>query len=395
LSVRQRLQTGIGDPWAATDPWRNFPPMAENLERPSRKQTDAGLEAERGKTDRELAARTRATEEEADRVLEDARERAAAVLRTARKRADEHLLGSQTSRAERSSIEQERSREDQALRREEALANAALARKRTTHIRLVAELLGQERQQTDRSLSLERSDADEIVARRDELLAMASHDLDNELMALALSVEQIRGSVGDGEAGQNILRCAENIGRMHLRMSRLVQDLLDVVSIEAGKLRIVLAEYDVCRTISDIVESFVPLASAKAIAITVKLVEDSVPARFDRYRIEQVLANLLSNALRYTAQGGRVAVSVERKDEDVRFVVEDSGSGIAADRLPCIFEMFSRGGRFEGKGLGLGLYIARRIVEAHGGRIWAESQLGRGSTFFFTLPLRASVARAP
>jgi signal transduction histidine kinase len=101
-----------------------------------------------------------------------------------------------------------------------------------------------------------------------------------------------------------------------------------------------------------------------------------------------VLGNLLTNALKYTPEGGTVLVSVERKGEDFCLVVKDSGSGIAAGRLETIFERFSQGGRPDRKGLGLGLYIARRIVQAHGGKIWAESEVGRGSTFYFTLPAR-------
>jgi signal transduction histidine kinase len=144
----------------------------------------------------------------------------------------------------------------------------------------------------------------------------------------------------------------------------------------------------VCRTIGDIVESFTPIASAKGIALKMKLVDDSLPARFDHQRIQQVLGNLITNALKYTSEGGTVVVCAERRGEDVRLVVEDSGVGIAADRLTTIFERFSQGGRSDRKGLGLGLYIARRIVEAHGGKIWAESEIGRGSTFYFTLPGR-------
>ena len=139
-------------------------------------------------------------------------------------------------------------------------------------------------------------------------------------------------------------------------------------------------------TIEDIVESFAPIAGAKRIDLTGSVVGTPLLARFDRYRIQQVLANLLTNALKHTQEGGRVVVCAERQGDDVRFIVEDSGSGIAPDLLPTIFERFSQGGRPDRTGLGLGLYIARRIVEAHGGEIWAESEPGRGSKFRFTLP---------
>ena len=117
---------------------------------------------------------------------------------------------------------------------------------------------------------------------------------------------------------------------------------------------------------------------------------ESTIARFDYQRILQVLGNLLTNALRFTPQGGRISVQAERRQGENRvgetwFSVSDTGPGIAANRLEAIFERYTQGPQADRKGLGLGLYIARRIVEAHGGRIWAESSRA-GSTFKFTLP---------
>jgi signal transduction histidine kinase len=360
--------------------------MPDEPRRESRKHTDSRLKTERSKTDEELASRTKATEDEANRVLEAAREEAADVLKTARERADELTLGHKDSDAERASNEQERARADETLRREYALANEVAADERAERARLVIEFLAQERQDTDRGLLLERADVDAVISRRDEFLGMVSHDVRNELGVIALSVGRILMHVSDDEAGRKIFRSATNIQRVNLRMSRLIGDLLDVVSIDIGKFTILAEEHDVCRTIEDIVESFAAIASAKGIRLTLKLCNESLPARFDRQRIQQVLTNLLTNALKYTSEAGTVAVSAERKGEDVWFIVEDSGFGIAADRLEMIFERFSQAGRADRKGLGLGLYIARRIVEAHRGRIWAESEVGSGSRFYFTLP---------
>jgi signal transduction histidine kinase len=362
--------------------------MPDKPRREIREHTDARLKAERSKTDQEISRRTAAIDHKADDVVKAARGRAAEVLRTARKRADERLLDSKGAKAERASNAQERSRDDEVLRREYALADEVAADERAERARLVAELLARERQDTDRGLFLERVDADAVISRRDEFLGMVSHDLRNELSGIALSVGQILRHVGDDDRGQKIFRSATNIQRINLRMSRLIGDLLDVVSIDIGKFTVVPEDHDVCRTIEEIVESFAPIASAKGIALTVNLVDDSLPARFDHQRIQQVLGNLLANALKYTSEGGTIAVSAERKGDDVSFVVADSGSGIAVDRLQTIFERFSQGGRSDRKGLGLGLYIAKRIVQAHGGKIWAESEVGRGSTFFFTLPAR-------
>lgn len=366
--------------------------MPDKPRREIREQTDSRLKAERSKTDAELAKRSSATDERADRVLDTARERAADVLRTARKRADERMSGSNPSQTARARTDQERSREDEILRREYALADEVAADERAERARLVAELLGQERQDTDRGLLLERIDADAVISRRDEFLGMVSHDLRNELAGIAMSVGQILRHVSDDDPGRKVFRSATNIQRINLRMSRLIGDLLDVVSIDIGKFTVVPDDHDVCRTIEEIVESFLPIAAAKGVALTLKLGDDSLPARFDHQRIQQVLGNLLTNALKYTSEGGTVAVSAERKGHDVWLVVEDSGSGIAADRLETIFERFSQGSRADGKSLGLGLYIARRIVQAHGGKIWAESEVGRGSTFYLTLPARSGKA---
>jgi signal transduction histidine kinase len=109
-------------------------------------------------------------------------------------------------------------------------------------------------------------------------------------------------------------------------------------------------------------------------------------AKYDQDRILQVLANLLSNAIKFTGDRGSIAVHVESIGTEVRFSVADTGAGVEPDHLESIFERFWQVTRGDRRGLGLGLFISRCIVEAHGGRIWAESALGRGSTFYFTLP---------
>lgn len=366
--------------------------MTEKPGRPTREQTDARLKAERGKTDEELA-RTKAAEKEADQVVETARDQAAQVLRTSRERANETMLDGGASMSERTTTKEERSREDELLRGEYKHADRITAAERQERARLIADLLD-EREETDQSLLLERVDADEIVARRDDVLSMVSHDLRNELGGIALNVAQILPRITDDEAGRRVFRSATNIQRITLRMGRLIGDLLDVVSIQVGKLTIVSEDRDARRAVDDAVESFLPIAAAKEIALEGKTIDHTIPARFDHHRILQVLGNLITNALKFSSQGGRVSVRVERKGDEVQFSVADEGPGIPADRLETIFERFSQGGRLDRKGLGLGLYIAKRIVEAHGGRIWVDSQIGRGSTFFFTLPPRDTRASA-
>jgi signal transduction histidine kinase len=362
--------------------------MAGKESRPSREQTDRRLTVERAKTDEEIARRTQAAAVQADEVTNAARRRAADVLESARGRADARMRAGNGSDAEQRHVAEERSQEDDVLRDEYAAADRVAADERAERARLVAELLRQEREDTDTSLLLERVDADTILSKRDEFLGMVSHDLRNELSGIALSVGQILGNLGDDEAGRKVFRSATNIQRINLRMSRLIGDLLDIVSINVGKFRVVPEDHDVSRTLDDILESFAPIASAKGISLTVERIDESLAACFDRHRVQQVLGNLLTNALKYTSDRGRVSVGAERKGAEVWFVVADSGAGIDPDRLGTIFDRFAQGARPDRKGLGLGLYIARRIVEAHGGRIWAESQPGHGSTFYFALPIR-------
>jgi signal transduction histidine kinase len=143
---------------------------------------------------------------------------------------------------------------------------------------------------------------------------------------------------------------------------------------------------DAIRLVRETVEAFQPSASAKGIALESQVAKDSLLARFDHECILQVLANLVSNAIKFTPEGGRISIRVEPAGEEVRFSVADSGPGISEENLERIFERFWQVSASDKRGLGLGLFISRCIVEAHGGRIWVESKTGEGSTFRFTLP---------
>ncbi len=168
-------------------------------------------------------------------------------------------------------------------------------------------------------------------------------------------------------------------------MNRLIGDLVDVVSIEGGRFAIAPASYDAKALIREVVETFRPTASAKGISLNATT-EGSLLVRLDHERIFQVLTNLLSNAIKFTDQHGTISVRVAPVGSEVRFSVADTGAGIAADQLESIFERFWQVSQGDRRGLGLGLFISRCIVEAHGGRIWTESEVGKGSTFFFVLP---------
>ena len=177
-------------------------------------------------------------------------------------------------------------------------------------------------------------------------------------------------------------RIKSTAGRMH----RLIGDLVDVASIDAGRLAIQTKLGNAENTVLEAVDIWGPPTAAKGIDLQC-LPHPSIAARFDHERIVQVLGNLITNAAKFSSQGATVTVQVQVVDGHARFSVADRGIGIPADKLEAIFERFCQVVGQDRRGLGLGLYISKCLVEAHGGTIWAESELGRGSTFFFTLPL--------
>jgi signal transduction histidine kinase len=226
-----------------------------------------------------------------------------------------------------------------------------------------------------------------VLGTRDEFLGMVSHDLRTMLGGISLGAALLaKEAVGEGERGAARLLQIERIQRFTTRMNRLLGDLLDVVSLEAGTLRVVPRALDGSELLRDTADAFAPSFAAKGVALTTRVVGGSLLATLDHERILQVLANLLANALKFTPMGGSVAVVVTADAPFVRFSVSDTGCGVPEDQVEAIFERFAQGASHDRRGLGLGLYIAKCIVEAHGGKIWLERPSEGGSTFHFTLP---------
>jgi len=354
---------------------------------PERAQTDASLDRERRKTDDALIKRSAADEATADAVLETARQRADAVLDRARETADDRLRQSGTTAEARSIVARERHEEDEALRRERASAAETLAHEREARRRALLALLAIERQHTDDHLANERARSDAAVRSRDDFLAMASHDLRNILGGIAMSTDALLVVRGEDEMQTAVAREAGRIRRYTGRMGRLVGDLLDVVSLEAGRLAVFPALHDATELVRETVHVFAPLAAASGVALEAKVRAGPLFARFDEERVLQVLTNLVGNALKFTGDGGRIEIVVEPAGDDLRFAVTDTGTGIDAEELGRIFDRDWRHlDKRTRSGLGLGLTISRAIVEAHRGTIWAKSRTGEGSTFAFTLP---------
>jgi signal transduction histidine kinase len=182
-------------------------------------------------------------------------------------------------------------------------------------------------------------------------------------------------------------RQLEIVKRAAGRMDRLIQDLLDVRRIEGGRLILERKAIDPKLVVGEAVELLRPIAQASSLRLETDVAREAPPVSVDPPRIQQVLSNLVGNAIKFTPAGGEISLRVAPVDSEVRFAVIDTGPGIAPDVLPHIFGRFWQGNRADRRGIGLGLTIAKGIVEAHGGRIWVESQPGSGSSFYFTVPL--------
>ncbi|MBN1209222.1 MAG: HAMP domain-containing histidine kinase [Myxococcaceae bacterium] len=353
---------------------------------PARANTDEGLRLEREKSDREYADRQTAVEEEADAAIQQARGDTDEFLQAARQNANVRLARGEAPAQARESVARERVHEDAALQGERATADAKLRDERTEHRRALAALLHLERAETDLRLLTERTRADEALATRDQFMGMVSHDLHTLLGGIALQAALLKRDAAEDAAGRRTAQAAEKIQRFTARMNRLIGDLEDVASIEEGRLRVAPVLQDATELVRDSVEAFQPLASAQGLSLDVEIRGNTQMAKFDHERILQVLANLLSNAIKFTPAGGSISLRVEPVSQNVCFSVADTGSGIPSHQLEAVFERFWQARSEDRRGLGLGLYISKGIVEAHGGRIWAESQPGKGSTFSFTLP---------
>ncbi len=227
----------------------------------------------------------------------------------------------------------------------------------------------------------------ELDALRRDLVAWAGHDLQTPLASVRAIVEALAdGMVEDEETRQRYLRTAQ---RDIQNLSDLISDLFEMSQIDAGGLKLDLSPASLSDLLSDTLESFSALAARQRVTLEVSLGSGVDPVTMDVQRIARVLNNLVGNALRYTPEGGTVSVLAGQADGRVTVSVSDTGEGIPAADVPKIFERFYRGEKSRNRstgGAGLGLAIARGIVEAHGGQIGVESELGRGTRFFFHLP---------
>jgi K+-sensing histidine kinase KdpD len=229
--------------------------------------------------------------------------------------------------------------------------------------------------------------AQRALRGRDEVLGIVAHDLRCPLNAIVLGAQFLeRSRVERGDARDSIAA----IRRSAERMNRMIQDLLDIACIEAGQLGIDRSRVPIRELIADAVEAQKSNATAASLELQIEVARGVPDLWADRNRLLQVFDNLIGNAIKFTAPGGRIAIGAAPKADQVHFWVVDTGVGIDSDGLLHVFDRFWQARKGEYRGAGFGLSISRGIIEAHGGRIWAESVLGLGTAFFFTIPATAS-----
>jgi PAS domain S-box-containing protein len=236
------------------------------------------------------------------------------------------------------------------------------------------------------------AETQESLRSREDLMAIVSHDLRNPLGVVLASSTLLLKSPLPTEKGERARRQVEAIQRAGHRMNRLIRDLLDFASIQGGRLTISQRPYDGVNLVGEVLEVLEALATQKSLRLQNLLAarQGRLDVLCDHDRMIQVFSNVVGNAIKFTPEGGTISISAEADAGMVVFTVADTGPGMSGEELENIFDRYWQAQRRNRDGIGLGLSIAKGIIDAHGGRIWAESEIGKGTTFYFTLPSAAS-----
>jgi signal transduction histidine kinase len=240
----------------------------------------------------------------------------------------------------------------------------------------------------DTELNKRRS-AELLAQAREDVLGVVAHDLRNPLNLIQMTAELMIDEELPLERRKQMLGIAVRAAK---QMNRLIEDLLDAVRLQAGRLSLELEPISVETIVKQAEEIFRPLAEKRHLRFEAG--DDGGTVRADPTRVSQVVGNLIGNAIKFTPENGSVRLRATCVDKQVEFRVTDDGPGIAPDSLPHLFDSFWQARVSDRRGVGLGLTIAKGIVEAHGGRIWVESAIGAGSTFHFTLPTVSLIEQA-
>jgi PAS domain S-box-containing protein len=222
------------------------------------------------------------------------------------------------------------------------------------------------------------------IEARDEVLRLVSHDLRNPISSIRLGAAMLLDAHDDRREDRT--RVLQVIERASDAMDRMIEDLLEVTTLEGGRTALNVVAEDPVALLESSRDLLLPIAEQQRIVLEVSSAPGVPAVRADRHHILRVLSNLVGNAIKFAPEGSRVRLSAEPFQGYVRFCVSDQGPGIPPDHLPHVFDRYWQARRGDRRGAGLGLAIARGLVEAHGGSIWVESRPGEGASFYFTVP---------
>ncbi|MBY0452967.1 MAG: HAMP domain-containing histidine kinase, partial [Bdellovibrionaceae bacterium] len=301
----------------------------------------------------------------------------------------------------------ERKAEDDALKLERLAVDKALGSERSDKDAAFRSFVGLARESTDKNLTQERAQTDldafnvkglltaekaahsttrSELTTREEFLSIVSHDLRNPIGTISSAAELLLGEYSTAQISDEARHWIKIIERNAATALRLIEDILDMERISEGKLSVKLAQHNLSDVIRESLENYFQISVAKLITLK------SVPMTFsdkvlcDRDRITQVLSNLIGNAIKFTPSGGTITVKVENLNKELQVCVTDTGCGIAPDKKEHIFKRFAQIENKDRRGLGLGLYISKMLIESHNGKLWVESAANEGCSFYFTLP---------
>lgn len=380
-----------------------------------RKQTDDSLTLERGKTDESFSSVRGEAHDNTDEIV--SKDRITADQDRLQRRSvadlkwDTAEVGSKNiSESADQALVNQRKSEDKAIEKERLNMDTALQYERGEKERLMKKVVSQEREATDKNLMGERVKTDLYVEQsaelltleqaahvetksalttREEFVAIVSHDLRNPIGAILSSAEILLEEdsiVGISSDAKSLIELIKRNAETSLQ---LISDILDMERIVEGKIQLQLTKNRIFDLIKESAESFAHAASAKKILLKTVLLNNSNTVMCDKDRIAQILSNLIGNALKFTPTGGSVTIEAHETKNEVTISVRDTGPGIPDDQKSRIFERYAQIGNMQRGGLGLGLYISKTLVESHLGKLWVTSVPGAGSTFWFTLPIRA------
>ncbi len=263
----------------------------------------------------------------------------------------------------------------------EALQRAlTLAEQRAKELKVLNDEVG-------RSYDAEREkrhDAELLAHAREEVLGLVAHDLRNPLNLIITTSELLIENKVEPARQRELLDIAVRAGK---QMNHLIGDLLDTVRLQAGKFSLDLEDVSVAAIFRQAAESLGPVAEKRGVRFDPIPPADGIVVHADPLRVSQLVGNVVGNAIKFTPPKGSVRLQALRDGDHVVVQVADTGPGIPADDIPHLFDNFWQARKNDHRGVGLGLAIAKGVVEAHGGHIWCESTVGAGSKFFFTLPL--------